>query len=87
MIAKKVFLQDPIGFHARTAALVAKKGAQFQAEIQVEFQEKKANGKSTLALMTLGVKSMQEIKIMIQGPDEQSAMEALVELVESQFKI
>ena len=85
---KKIFaLQDQVGFHARTAALFAKRAAQFKAEIQVEFKEKKANGKSTLALMTLGVKSMEEIKIMVQGPDERAAMEALTALIESKFKV
>ena len=85
---KKIFaLQDQVGFHARTAALFAKRAAQVKAEIQVEFKEKKANGKSTLALMTLGVKSMEEIKIMVQGPDERAAMEALTALIESKFKV
>jgi phosphocarrier protein HPr len=87
MIEKIITLQDQVGFHARTAALFAKRATQFKAEIQVEFKEKKANGKSTLALMTLGVKSMEEIKIIIQGPDEQAAMEALTALIESQFKV
>ena len=87
MIEKIIALQDQVGFHARTAALFAKKAAQFKAETQVEFKEKKANGKSTLALMTLGVKSMEQIKIMVQGPDERAAMEALTSLIESQFKV
>ena len=87
MIEKIIALQDQVGFHSRTAALFAKRAAQFKAEIQVGFKEKIANGKSTLALMTLGVKSMEEIKIIIQGPDEQAAMEALTTLIESQFKV
>jgi len=87
MIEKIIALKDQVGFHARTAALFAKRAAQFKAEIQVEFKEKKANGKSTLALMTLGVKSMEEIKILVQGPDERAAMEVLSALIESQFKV
>ena len=87
MIEKIIALKDQVGFHARTAALFAKRAAKFKAEIQVEFKEKKANGKSTLALMTLGVKSMEEIKILVQGPDERAAMEVLTALIESQFKV
>jgi len=87
MIEKIIALKDQVGFHARTAALFAKRAAQFKAEIEVGFKEKKANGKSTLALMTLGVKSMEEIKIIVKGSDERSAMEALTELIESQFKV
>ena len=87
MIEKTIALQDQVGFHARTAALFAKRAAHFKAEIQVGFKEKTANGKSTLALMTLGVKSMEEIKIIVQGPDERAAMDLLTALIESQFKV
>lgn len=87
MIEKIIALNDQVGFHARTSALFAKRAAQFKAEIEVGFKEKKANGKSALALMTLGVKSMEEIKIIAKGSDERAAMEALTELIESQFKV
>ena len=63
-------------------------GQQTWTQIQdVATGEKKANGKSTLALMTLGVKSMEEIKIIVKGSDERAAMEALIALIESQFKV
>ena len=55
--------------------------------LKLFFTKKKANGKSTLALMTLGVKSMEEIKIIVKGSDERAAMEALIALIESQFKV
>ena len=87
MIEKIIALKDQVGFHARIADLFAKRAAQFKAEIEVGFKEKKANGKSTLALMTLGVKSMEESKIIVKGSDERAAMEALTELIESQFKV
>jgi phosphocarrier protein len=85
MIQKKITILDPIGFHARTAALFAKKAALFQADILIHFNGKKVNGKSTLALMTLGVKSQNEIEICASGEDEESAMMELTQLIESNF--
>lgn len=78
-------LNDPIGFHARTASLFAKTAASFESEISVYFNEKKANGKSMLSLMTLGVKSKQEIRIEASGADEEMALDRLKNLVSSNF--
>jgi phosphocarrier protein HPr len=85
MIQKTLVLNDPIGFHARTASLFAKTASSFEAEVLVYFNDKKANGKSMLSLMTLGVKSKQEIRIKVSGRDEEMALDRLSNLVTSNF--
>ena len=85
MIQYTLVLNDPIGFHARTASLFAKTAASFESEVSVYFNDKKANGKSMLSLMTLGVKSKQEIRIEVLGADEEMAIERLKNLVSSNF--
>lgn len=86
MIEKIIKIKDKIGFHARTSSLFAKKASTFQAEIFIEFNDKKGNGKSTLSLMTLGVKSQDVIKICANGTDEIEALESLEELIKNNFK-
>ena len=61
MISFLINIEDEIGFHARTASLFAKKASKFKSEIFIEFNRKKVNAKSTLSIMTLGVKSNDEI--------------------------
>ena len=86
MIEKIIKIKDKIGFHARTSSLFAKKASTFQAEIFIEFNDKKGNGKSTLSLMTLGVKSQDVIKICANGIDEIKALKTLEGLIKNNFK-
>ena len=86
MIEKIIIIKDEIGFHARTSSLFAKQASAFQSEIFIEFKDKKGNGKSTLSLMTLGVKSQDVIKICANGIDEIKALKTLEELIKNNFK-
>ena len=86
MISKPISINDKIGFHARTAALFAKKASTFKANIIVEFNGKKVNAKSTLSLMSLGVKSQDEIILIAEGSDEKEAHNALITIIETNFK-
>ena len=86
MISSPIRINDEIGFHARTAALFAKKASTFSANIFVEFNGKKVNAKSTLSLMTLGVKSKDEIILTAEGIDEKEAHKALITIIETNFK-
>ena len=86
MIRTSIKIEDKIGFHARTASIFAKKASAFKSEILVKFKEKKVNAKSTLSLMTLGVKSLDDIELTVEGTDEVHANQALVDLVKSNFK-
>ena len=86
MIRTSIKIEDKIGFHARTASIFAKKASAFKSEILVKFKEKKVNAKSTLSLMTLGVKSLDDIELIVEGTDEVHANQALVDLVKSNFK-
>ena len=86
MIRTSIKIEDKIGFHARTASIFAKKASEFKSEIFVKFKEKKVNAKSTLSLMTLGVKSLDDIELTVEGSDEVHANQALVDLVKSNFK-
>jgi phosphocarrier protein len=87
MIEKTIKIKDEIGFHARTSSLFAKKASAFQSEIFIKFNDKKGNGKSTLSLMTLGVKSQDVITIYVNGTDEIEALVTLEELIKNNFKI
>lgn len=86
MIRTSIKIEDKIGFHARTASIFAKKASAFKSEIFVKFKEKKVNAKSTLSLMTLGVKSLDEVELTVEGSDEVHANQTLVDLVKSNFK-
>ena len=68
-----------------SAGVFIQEANQFQSAIWVERKERRTNGKSLLGLLSLGVVSGVPIRIIADGIDEHTAVDALVELVESGF--
>ena len=64
------------GLHARPATKLVSKANSYQAEMLLEYQEKKVNMKSIMGVMSLGVPANSSIKILFNGPDEDEAFKA-----------
>ncbi|TCO76906.1 HPr family phosphocarrier protein [Marinisporobacter balticus] len=82
---KSVKILNDAGLHARPAAAFVKKASEFVSDIVIEEDTKKVNAKSIMNVLSVGIKKDAEIKIIANGPDEQEAVEALVDLVNSKF--
>ena len=78
-----LLIQNPTGLHARPAKIFVNTAKQFKADIRVFHGEKKANAKSLISMLTLGVESGSQIRIVVDGEDEQGALEALHGIVAS----
>jgi phosphotransferase system HPr (HPr) family protein len=87
MLERTIIVKDKVGLHARTASLFAKRALLFNSEIKVVFNNKVANGKSMLSILSLGVAHGKEIKISANGEDEQKTVDSLVQLIENNFEI
>ncbi len=72
-----ILIQNPTGLHARPAKTFVNIAKGFKANIKVYHDDKMANAKSLISLLTLGVKSGSQIKIEVDGEDEEQALEAL----------
>ena len=83
MYSKDVMVQ--IGLHARPATFFIQKANEFRSSIWIEKEERRVNAKSLLGILSLGIIGGTQIKIIADGADEQAAVNALVELVESGF--
>lgn len=70
-------IKDQTGLHARPAGRLVKTAAPFESEIIVEKGEKNASAKKLFALMTLGIKCGDTVKITLSGKDEEEACAAL----------
>jgi len=87
----KVIVKNKVGLHARPAALFVQTASKFKSEIKVSCVDKDtnktriANAKSILSILTLGVFEGTEITIQTTGEDEESAVQALCDLVASNF--
>jgi len=82
---KTVTIQNQAGLHARPASLFVKTAGQFQSEIKVIMENKVANAKSIMNIMTLGAKKGTVLTLQAEGPDAAEAIEALAGLIENKF--
>ena len=82
MLRKELDVRSKIGLHARPAALFVQTANKFSSDVFVEKDTKKVNGKSIMGIMSLGVAKNEKITIIIDGPDEEEAMESLTRLIE-----
>lgn len=70
-------IADPQGIHARPAGALIKECAKFASKITISKGEKSGDAKRIFAVMGLGAKAGEEIKITAEGEDEAAAVEAL----------
>ncbi len=85
MFVKDVTVQNQVGLHARPATFFIQKANEFKSSIWVEKEERRVNAKSLLGVLSLGIVGNTAIRIIADGADEEAAVEALVQLVESGF--
>jgi phosphocarrier protein HPr len=83
MVSKEVIVKSSTGLHARPATLLVKKASSFKSDVTVEFNGKKANVKSLIGVLSLGVTKNSKIKVIVSGDDETLALEEVVKLIES----
>ena len=85
MFVKDVQVQNQVGLHARPATFFIQKANEFKSSIWVEKDERRVNAKSLLGVLTLGIVGGTTIRIIADGNDEETAVDALVSLVQSGF--
>jgi len=70
-------IKDELGIHARPAGLLVKEAKKFNSKAMLEVDGKITELTKLLALMNLGIKRGNKIKISIEGGDEEAAARAL----------
>lgn len=85
-VARRLEIRNRLGLHARAAALLVQTVSQFDAEITVSKDDQTVNGRSILGLMMLAAGQGSAIEIVAQGPDAQTALDAIAALVEARFR-
>ena len=78
-------VQNQVGLHARPATFFIQKANEFKSSIWIEKEERRVNAKSLLGILSLGIVGGTQIRIIADGADEQEAVTALTELVDSGF--
>jgi phosphocarrier protein HPr len=84
-VQRTVIVTNSQGLHARPASLIVKLTTQYQSRIEIVKENARIDGKSILDILTLGAPRGTELVIEADGPDAQSAIEALVALFAMNF--
>jgi len=73
------------GLHARPAAMFVKVSSRFRADLWVEKDGEKVNGKSIMGLMMLAAGKGSKLTLSADGADADKLLEEVRRLVESRF--
>ena len=86
MVEQMVTIQNRAGIHARPSALLVQTAKDFQSNIYLEKGNDRINGKSIMGILTLGASYGTELKVIVEGEDEQAALDAMVKLFNKKFE-
>lgn len=76
---------NKLGLHARASALFVKTASKFQAEVKLARESVEVNGKSIMGIMMLAASKGTMVRLTIEGPDEDEAMQAIGALIKDGF--
>lgn len=85
MTSKEVEVCNSVGLHARPATFFIQKANTFNCSIWVENGDRRANAKSLLGVLSLGIAKGTNIMIIADGPEENEAVNELSNLILSGF--
>ena len=85
MTSRSVTVVNALGLHARAAARFVSLAARVTSQVRVAREAKVMDGKSIMGILLLAAARGTTITISADGTDEQAAVDALSELVQSGF--
>lgn len=83
MVRQKVTISNPTGLHLRPAGMFCNIANRYECKVLFEYDNTTANAKSVLSVLGACIKSGDEIVLVCEGADEEEALRAMVEAVES----
>ncbi len=81
MVSQTFKISNPTGFHVRPTKTFVQLAGTFPCKITLHNNGKKANGKSSLSILTLGITLNDEVLLEADGDQEQEALQALGEIL------
>lgn len=85
MVERTVTIKNRSGLHTRPAAMIVKIAARFIAEFYIRKDAFEINGKSIIGVMTLAAEQGSTLHLKFDGPDEEAAAAAMVDLFDRGF--
>ena len=85
MVKTEVEIINKLGLHARASSKFTQLASRFNSEIFIARNNRRVNGKSIMGVMMLAAAKGSFVELEVDGDDEQTALQALVELIQNKF--
>lgn len=85
MIREPITIINKLGLHARAAAKLVSTASAFESQVLIAKDGREVDGKSIMSVMMLAASCGTDIELILEGPDEAAARDALVELINDYF--
>ncbi|AGM24812.1 phosphocarrier protein Hpr [Spiroplasma syrphidicola EA-1] len=81
MASFKAIIIDPVGMHARPAALIVGEAGKYKSDITIFSGGKSGNLKSIMTIIALGIHKGAEVEIVATGEDEEAAISGIEKIM------
>ena len=85
MIKQNITIINKLGLHARAASKLVNCASQFESDVFIGRNGNRVNAKSIMGVMMLAASKGVELELEVDGSDEESCQQALVELIGNRF--
>ncbi len=82
---RTVSIVNRLGLHARAAAKLVTLASKFASEVRVRKDAREVSGKSIMGVMMLAAAQGSQITLIVEGEDEENALEELCGLIADRF--
>ena len=84
-MTRELTINNALGLNASNAPKIVQVANSFKCSIWLETEDRKANAKSLLGVISLGAKKDMSIVLSAEGSDAEAAVEKLATLIEKGF--
>ena len=85
MLTRETEIINKLGLHARASAKLTQLAGKFPCEVWMAKGSRRINAKSIMGVMMLAAGKGSKVTLETDGPDEQAAMDALLDLIADYF--
>ena len=85
-IEEQVIVRKTHGLHARPATIFVQLANKFNSSVKIESDGEIVDGKSIMALLSLGIHAGIEVKLITEGDDAKEAIDDLKKFLEDEDK-
>jgi phosphocarrier protein len=85
MIAENITIINKLGLHARAASKLVNCASLFESEVFIIRKDHRVNAKSIMGVMMLAASKGVELGLEIEGNDQQTCRDAIVDLINNRF--